>query len=98
VKNEKKPRLGSKATPLYNSDNLQLLLEQADTQMKAMLMLALNCGFGPKDNHDLTWDTIDGERVTLPRSKTGVCQTYLLRPERDYLTICSDVASLLCLN
>jgi integrase len=46
-----------------------------------MIMLALNCGFGPKDIRDLTWDHIDGERVTLPRSKTGVCQTYLLWPE-----------------
>ncbi len=41
-------------------------------------MLALNCGFGPKDLQDLTWDDIEGERITLPRSKTGVCQTYLL--------------------
>jgi hypothetical protein len=37
-------------------------------------MLALNCGFGPKDIHDLTWQDIEGERVTLPRGKTGVCQ------------------------
>jgi integrase len=81
VKNEKKPRLGSNAKPLYATGNLRLLLEQADMQMKAMIMLALNCGFGPKDIQDLTWDQIDGERVTLPRSKTGVCQTYLLWPE-----------------
>lgn len=46
-----------------------------------MVMLALNCGFGPKDLQDLTWDDIDSERITLPRSKTGVCQTYLLWPE-----------------
>ena len=81
IKNEARPRPGSKATPLYTSDNLRLLLGQADIQMKAMIMLALNCGFGPKDIQDLTWDHIDGERVTLPRSKTGVCQTYLLWPE-----------------
>jgi len=81
VKNEAKPRPASKATPLYTTGNLRLLLEQADMQMKAMIMLALNCGFGPKDIQDLTWDHIDGDRVTLPRSKTGVCQTYLLWPE-----------------
>jgi integrase len=81
VRNEAKPRPGSKATPLYTTASLRLLLEQADMQMKAMIMLALNCGFGPKDIQDLTWDHIDGDRVTLPRSKTGVCQTYLLWPE-----------------
>jgi len=68
VKNEAKPRPVSKATPLYTTGNLRLLLEQADMQMKAMIMLALNCGFGPKDIQDLTWDHIDGDRVILPRS------------------------------
>ncbi len=43
--------------------------------------LALNCGFGPKDIHDLTWDHIKGDRVTLPRSKTGISQTFMLWPE-----------------
>jgi len=38
-------------------------------------------GFGPKDLQDLSWDDIDGDRVTLPRSKTGVSQTVLLWPE-----------------
>ena len=46
-----------------------------------MIMLALNCGFGPKDLQDLSWDDIQENRVTLPRSKTGVCQTYILWPE-----------------
>lgn len=50
-----------------------------------MIMLALNCGFGPKDLQDLTWDDIDDQRVTLPRSKTGVCQTYLLWTETQEL-------------
>jgi len=81
IKNEAKPKPGTNVKPLYTPDNIRLLLEQANIQMKAMIMLALNCGFGPKDIQDLTWDHIDGERVTLPRSKTGVCQTYLLWPE-----------------
>ena len=49
--------------------------------MKAMILLGLNCGFGPKDLRDLTWDDIRDDRVTLPRSKTGVSQTFLLWPE-----------------
>jgi len=78
VRNDAKPKAGSKEKPLYTPDDLQKLLEKADPQMKAMIMLALNCGFGPKDIRDLTWSHFHGERVTLPRTKTGVCQTYLL--------------------
>lgn len=78
VRNETRPRAGSTEKPLYTLVDLNRLLKKADLQLKAMIMLALNCGFGPKDIQDLTWDHIDGERVTLPRSKTGVCQTYLL--------------------
>jgi len=81
VKNEPKFRLGSKQKPLYTQEHIKLLLKHASTQMKSMIFLALNCGFGPKDLHDLTWEDVNGERVTLPRSKTGVNQTYLLWPE-----------------
>ncbi|MHC4204045.1 MAG: tyrosine-type recombinase/integrase [Planctomycetota bacterium] len=81
IKNETRIKAGSNEKPLYILDELNRLLEKADLQMKTMIMLALNCGFGPKDIRDLTWGHIDGERVTLPRSKTGICQTYLLWPE-----------------
>jgi integrase len=81
VKNETRPRAGSTEKPLYTLEDLNRLLEKAKPQLKAMLTLALNCGFGPKDIRDLTWDHINGERVTLPRSKTGICQTYLLWSE-----------------
>jgi len=81
VKNETRPKPGAKDKPLYTPAELQKMLEKADLQMKTMILLALNCGFGPKDVRDLTWEHIDGERVTLPRSKTGVCQTYLLWTE-----------------
>ncbi len=81
VKNEPRPRTGAMEKLLYTLEDMNKLLGRADTQLKVMIMLALNCGFGPKDIRDLTWDHISGERVTLPRSKTGVCQTYLLWPE-----------------
>ena len=81
IKNERIPKTGSKENPLYTLDDLHKLLVNADLKLKTMIMLALNCGFGPKDLQDLSWDDIDGERITLPRSKTGVCQTYLLWPE-----------------
>ena len=78
VKNEPKPKTGSKEKPLYALEDIQKLLRGADLQVGAMILLALNCGFGPKDLRDLTWDHIEDGRVTLPRSKTGICQTYQL--------------------
>ncbi len=81
VKNEPPRPVGSVEKPLYTTEQIHRLLEHADIQLKVMLLLGLNCGFGPKDLHDLTWKHIRGERVTLPRSKTGICQTFLLWPE-----------------
>jgi len=66
---------------LYTSAQVQALLGAADPQMKAMLLLSINCGFGPKDVHDLTWSHFEGNHVTLARSKTGVGQTFMLWPE-----------------
>jgi len=81
IKNESRARAGSSQKQLYSLKQLKRLMKSADLQLKAMLTLALNCGFGPKDIRDLMWDHVEGDRVTLPRSKTGVCQTYLLWPE-----------------
>ncbi len=81
VRNEPKQRIGSAEKPIYSADDVRQLVSVANVQLKAMVMLALNCGFGPKDLHDLTWQDIKDGRITLPRSKTGVCQTYLIWPE-----------------
>ncbi len=81
VKNESSLCSGPKDKPLYSETHIKTLLDSADLQLRIMILLGLNCGFGPKDIQDLTWDDIAGERLTLPRSKTGVCQTFLLWPE-----------------
>jgi integrase len=81
VKNERRPIPGGPDKPLYAPGQVQSLLQGADRQMHAMILLALNCGFGPKDLRDLNWSHFDGDRVTLPRSKTGICQTFLLWPD-----------------
>ncbi len=81
VKNEPPRPVGSREKPLYTIEQVHRLLEHADIQLKVMLLLGLNCGFGPKDIQDLTWKHIKGDRVTLARSKTGICQTFLLWPE-----------------
>ncbi|MCB9851913.1 MAG: hypothetical protein H6819_02360 [Phycisphaerales bacterium] len=81
VRNERCPKIGSHQKPLYSPEETQDLLNAADVQLRAMILLALNCGFGPKDIRDLTWDDMEDGRATLPRSKTGICQTYGLWPE-----------------
>jgi integrase len=81
VRNELPARLGSRSKPLYTTNDVERLTSVADLQTRLMILLGLNCGFGPKDIQDLTWDDFDGQRVTLPRSKTGICQTFLLWPE-----------------
>lgn len=81
VRNETCAPAGAGSKPLYSSKEVQRLLKCSDLQMRVMILLGLNCGFGPKDILDLTWKDIDGDRTTLPRSKTGVCQTFRLWAE-----------------
>lgn len=81
VKNESREKTGSHAKLLYTPDQIARLLATADVQLRAMILLGLNCGFGPKDLEDLLWTHLEGRRVSLPRSKTGVSQTFLLWPE-----------------
>lgn len=81
VKNESRSAMRSQSKALYTAEQIQKLIENADGQTKLMILLALNCGFGPKELQDLRWEHHQGNRVTLPRSKTGICQTYRLWPE-----------------
>jgi integrase len=81
VKNETLRPPGSEEKPIYTMDEIHRLLKHADIQLKVMILFGLNCGFGPKDIRDLTWRHITDNRVTLARSKTGVCQTFLIWPE-----------------
>ena len=74
-------RLKSEAKPIYSPEQVRQLLDAADLHMRAMILLALNCGFGPKDLRDLRWSSFDRDRVTLVRSKTGIGQTFMLWPE-----------------
>jgi integrase len=81
VKKERDEAKRSGPKSLYTPAQIQILLAASDRQMKAMILLAINCGFGPKDVHDLTWSDIEGDHVTLARSKTGIGQTFVLWPE-----------------
>jgi integrase len=50
------------------------MLKKASPQMKAMIWLGLNCGFGCTDCGELKWKNVDlkNRRVNFPRGKTGV--------------------------
>ena len=67
----------------FTTHDIQLLLEAASVQMKAMIWLGLNCGFGCTDCAGLEWRNLDIEhgRVSFPRSKTGIDRNLPLWPE-----------------
>ena len=62
---------------------IQRLLEHAGVQMRAMILLGLNCGFGCTDCAELRWKNVDlgRGRVDLPRRKTGIHRNLALWPE-----------------
>jgi len=67
----------------FTAEQVQLLLERAGTQMRAMILLGVNCGFGCTDCAELQWKNLDLERgrVDLPRHKTGINRNLALWPE-----------------
>lgn len=69
--------------PVFAPDEIRTLLDTADPQMRAMIWLGLNCGFGCTDCSELLWNNIDlvGGRVQLPRRKTGIDRNLPLWPE-----------------
>jgi len=75
------PQKGEK--PTFTIDQIQALLEIANIQMKAMIWLGLNCGFGCTDCAELKWKNIDlkSGRVLFPRGKTGIERNLPLWPE-----------------
>jgi len=69
--------------PIFTVTQLNKLLDSADTQMKAMIWLGLNCGFGCTDCAELKWKNVDlkNGRVDFPRGKTGINRNLPLWPE-----------------
>jgi hypothetical protein len=66
------PQKGEK--PTFTTRQIQALLEVANIQMKAMIWLGLNCGFGCTDCAELKWKDLNLEnaRVRFPRGETGI--------------------------
>ena len=68
---------------IFSSEEIRKLLELADVQMKVMIWLGLNCGFGCTDCAKLQWVNFDFKknRVILARGKTGILRDLPLWPE-----------------
>jgi integrase len=68
---------------LFTTDEIHKLLRAAGTQLKAMLFLGINCGFGNADCANLPLSALDLDRgwLNYARPKTGVNRRCPLWPE-----------------
>jgi integrase len=68
---------------LFTRDEIHKLLGAAGTSMKAMILLAMNAGFGNGDCANLPLSAVDleGGWIDFPRPKTGVPRRCPLWPE-----------------
>ena len=68
---------------MFQAAEIRGLLEAASPQLRAMVLLGINCGFGNADVGSLPMDSIDldGGWVSYARIKTGVARRAKLWPE-----------------
>jgi integrase len=76
LRRNRKPRM-------FTAAELRKVLGESGTQLKAMIYLGLNCGFGNSDCARLTWDAVDLKAgwINFPRPKTGIGRRIPLWPE-----------------
>jgi integrase len=72
-----------KGAKLFTPDEVRKLLGAAGVQVKAMLLLGINCGFGNSDCGNLPLSAVDLDRgiIDFPRPKTGIQRRCHLWPE-----------------
>jgi integrase len=68
---------------MFEADEIRAMLKTAGVQLRAMFLLAANCGFGNNDVASLTITALDLERgwVNFARPKTGIDRRAKLWPE-----------------
>ncbi len=68
---------------MFQADEIQALLDKAGVHLKAMILLGINCGFGPADCGNLPIKSLDLKNgwIDYPRPKTGVARRCPLWPE-----------------
>jgi len=73
----------SKGSKLFEPAELRQIVEAADVQLRAMILLGVNCGFGNCDCGTLPIEALDlaGGWLEFPRPKTGIPRRCPLWPE-----------------
>jgi integrase len=78
---------------MFEAEELRLLIDSAEPQLKAMVLLAANCGYGNNDVGRLPVKSLNLETgwANFPRPKTGIARRCPLWPEtvaaiREWLT------------
>jgi integrase len=66
---------------LYEASEIRELVKAADPHLAAMILLGINCGFGPQDCCTLPTDAVSGAWHDYARPKTGVDRRAWLWPE-----------------
>lgn len=68
---------------LFTREEILAMLGKAKGQLRAMILLGINCGFGNADCGNLPLSALDLEAgwVTFPRPKTGIARRAPLWPE-----------------
>jgi integrase len=68
---------------LFTADEIRRMSGAATPQLRAMLWLGINCGFGNSDCDNLPLSAVDLDRgvIDFPRPKTGVPRRCVLWPE-----------------
>lgn len=68
---------------LFESSEVRKLLAEATEPLRAMILLGVNCGFGPGDCARLTVEAVDLDSalIDFPRPKTGIPRRCPLWPE-----------------
>jgi integrase len=72
-----------KGARLFTAEEVRRLIGAAGVQLKAMLLLGINCGFGNADGGQLPLSAVDLDAAVIdfPRPKTGIPRRCPLWPE-----------------
>jgi len=67
---------GRKEIQTFTTDELKILIANADPQMKAWILLHINCGFLATDLNDLEANEVDWENGRINRARTKTKKLY----------------------
>jgi len=73
----------SKGPRMFEAEEIRAMIDAAGVQLRAMILLGINCGFGNSDVANLPKQALDlkGGWIDYPRPKTGVPRRCPLWPE-----------------